>query len=110
MAKQIKFTYEGKEYTLEYTKRTVKQMERNGFVLAEIEEKPNTLIPALFAGAFMANHKHIKPEIPEAIFDCITNKDKLVTTLIEMYVEPMNALMEEPEEGAEGKVDWTTIG
>ena len=27
MAKQIVFTYEDKEYTLEFTRRTVKQME-----------------------------------------------------------------------------------
>ena len=32
MAKQIVFTYEDKEYTLEFTRRTVKQMEDEGFV------------------------------------------------------------------------------
>ena len=50
MAKQIVFTYEDKEYTLEFTRRTVKQMEDEGFVAQDIDRKPMTLLPALFAG------------------------------------------------------------
>ena len=30
MAKQLNFEYKGKEYTLEFTRETVKQMEREG--------------------------------------------------------------------------------
>ncbi len=48
MAKQIVFTYEDKEYTLEFTRRTVKQMEDEGFVAQDIDRKPMTLLPALF--------------------------------------------------------------
>lgn len=40
MAKQIVFTYEDKEYTLEFTRRTVKQMEDEGFVAQDIDRKP----------------------------------------------------------------------
>ena len=32
MAKQITFNFEGNDYVLEYTRRTVKQMEAEGFV------------------------------------------------------------------------------
>ena len=32
MAKQIIFSYEGKDYTLEYTRRTIQQMERKGLL------------------------------------------------------------------------------
>ena len=49
MAKQIIFTYEGKDYTLEYTRRTIKQMEDEGFVARNIDDRPMTLLPALFA-------------------------------------------------------------
>ena len=31
MAKQIKFSYKDKEYTLEFTRKTVSQMEDEGF-------------------------------------------------------------------------------
>lgn len=40
MAKQLKFTFEDKEYVLEFTRRTVTEMEKKGFVAAEVENKP----------------------------------------------------------------------
>ena len=38
MAKQLNFTYNGKDYTLEYTRRTVTEMEKKGFIAAEVEQ------------------------------------------------------------------------
>ena len=32
MAKQLIFTYDGKDYTLEFTRRTVAEMEKKGFI------------------------------------------------------------------------------
>ena len=58
MAKQLTFTYNGKDYVLEYTRNTVRQMENNGFVTNDIDIKPMTVLPALFAGAFLAHHRH----------------------------------------------------
>ena len=37
MAKQLKFTFKDKEYVLEFTRRTVTEMEKKGFVAAEVE-------------------------------------------------------------------------
>ena len=68
MAKQIIFTYEGKDYTLEYTRRTVQQMEAEGFVGEDVEKRPMTLLPALFAGAFKAHHRFVKQEVIDKIF------------------------------------------
>ena len=109
MAKQIKLTYEGKEYTLEFNRKTVKTMERNGFRLEDVSNKPNLLVPQLFAGAFQAHHRSIKPDIPEAIFEHITDKEGLMEALVDMYVEPAKALFDEPEEGAEGNISWTKV-
>ena len=36
MAKKLDFTYNGKEYTLEYTRKSIETMERQGFVASEI--------------------------------------------------------------------------
>lgn len=105
MAKQIIFTYEGKEYTLEYTRRTIKQMEDEGFVARNIDDKPMTLLPALFAGAFKAHHRLVKPDVIEEIYAHMPNKDKLIEKLAEMYNEPIVSLMEEPEDSAKN-VDW----
>jgi hypothetical protein len=57
MAKTLNFEYKGKEYTLEYTRETIKQMEREGFVAEDVANKPMLTLPKLFAGAFKAHHK-----------------------------------------------------
>ena len=100
MAKQLTFTYNDKEITLEYTRETIKQMEREGFVAAEITTKPMTTLPRLFAGAFKAHHKFgIKPKEIEEIFNRFTNKEALIEKLAEMYNEPMETLLDDVDEG-----------
>lgn len=106
MAKQLKFTYNDKEYILEFTRRTVTEMEKKGFIAAEVENKPMSTLPALFAGAFLAHHRFEKKEVIDAIFEKLTNKEELIGKLAEMYNEPIMALVEEPEEN-EGNVSWT---
>lgn len=106
MSKQLRFTYQDKEYCLEYTRKSVEQMEKRGFVASDITTKPMSTLPALFAGAFLANHRYIKPELVDEIFSKMKNKDNLIEKLAEMYNEPIMALVDEPEE-AEGNVDWT---
>ena len=96
MAKQIVFTYEDKEYTLEFTRRTVKQMEDEGFVAQDIDRKPMTLLPALFAGAFKAHHRFVKQDVI----------DKIYSGMAEMYNDPIVTLMEEPDEKAVKNVSW----
>lgn len=106
MSKQLHFNVEGKEYTLEFTRRTVAEMEKKGFIASDITDKPMTTLPALFAGAFLANHRFVKPEVIENIYNKLTKKQELIGKLAEMYNEPILALVEEPAED-KGNVDWT---
>ena len=106
MSKQLVFNYEDKEYTLEFTRRTVAEMERKGFIASEITDKPMSTLPALFAGAFLAHHRFVKSDVINAIFDKLTKKEELIGKLAEMYNEPIMALVEEPEED-KGNVNWT---
>lgn len=106
MAKQLTFTYDGKEYTLEFTRRTVAEMEKKGFVATDITEKPMTTLPALFAGAFLAHHRFVKEDVINTIYSKLTKKEELIGKLAEMYNEPILALVDEPEEN-EGNVNWT---
>ena len=106
MAKQLTFTYDGKDYTLEFTRRTVAEMEKKGFIASDITEKPMTTLPALFAGAFLAHHRFVKEDIINEIYSKLTMKEDLIGKLAEMYNEPILALVEEPEK-AEGNLDWT---
>ena len=108
MAKQLVITdpKSGEKYTLEYTRATVSMMEKQGFVADELTSKLATMIPALFAGAFLAHHRKVKRETVERIYELMPNKDKLLEALITMYQEPINALLEDPE-GDEGNMNWT---
>lgn len=104
--KQLKFTFEGKDYTLEFTRKTVEQMERNGFVTKDVTEKPMSTLPALFAGAFLANHRYEKKERVDKIFENMGNKSELIAKLVEMYNETITTLLDEPADGK--NVEWTT--
>ena len=70
MSKLINFTYEGKDYTLEYTRRSIEKMEQRGFKLSEVTDKPVSTLPLLFAGAFLAHHPSEKMEVSRDRF-CI---------------------------------------
>jgi len=107
MAKTIKLVYNDKEYTLEFTRRTVAQMEDEGFRVRTIDETPMTAIPQLFAGAFKAHHRFEKKQVIDDIYAGIPNKEDLLGKLAEMYNEPILTLMEEPEEGDAKNVEWT---
>lgn len=106
MAKQLNFEFEGKEYTLEFNRRTVAEMEKKGFIASEITDKPMSTLPALFAGAFLAHHRFVKAEVIENIFSKLTKKEDLIGKLAEMYNEPIMALVEEPAE-SKGNLNWT---
>lgn len=106
MAKQLTFEYKGKTYTLEYTRESVKQMEREGFVASNIVSKPMTTLPQLFAGAFKANHKYdVKQKQIEEMFGLFKNKNALVEKLAEMYADPMETLMDD-EVDAGNAIEW----
>lgn len=106
MSKQLEFEHDGKKYTLEFTRRTVSEMEKKGFIASEITDKPMTTLPALFAGAFLANHRFVKQETIEEIFSKLIKKEDLIGKLAEMYNEPIMALVEDPEEN-KGNISWT---
>lgn len=109
MAKKIKFTYDGKNYTLEFNRASVKQMEAQGFRIDEIEAKPLTSIQMLFSGAFIMHHKNVSgnKNLCSEIYDSLKNRDELITLLAEMYQEPLLSLLDEPEE-TEGNTSWGT--
>lgn len=105
MAKTITLEYEGTKYTLEFTRKTVEIMEKNGFNVRDIRTSPVTTLPTLFAGAFLANHRWLKDETIEKLFKLIPNKDDFLEKLAEMYNEPLEAMLADPEE-TEGNVTW----
>ena len=109
MAKQLTITdpTSGVTYTLEYTRKTVEIMERPGFVADDVVKKPMTLLPTLFAGAFLAHHRFVKRDVIDNLYARLTHKDELISHLVEMYNDPLVTLLEDPEqEDGEGNLSW----
>ena len=108
MAKTLNFTYEGRDYTLEFTRETVLQMERSGFISDEVLQKPMLMLPQLFAYAFQAHHKYLNSNAIKEIFEHMPNRKELLARLAEMYREPYETLMNDPlPEDDKGNVNWT---
>ena len=105
MNKTIRFSYKDKDYTLEFTRDTVRQMERQGFVPGDIDTKPMTVIPDLFAGAFLKNHPTVKRSRIDEIYEALGGKQRLIRALIEMYNDTLETLI--GDEDDEGNAEWT---
>ncbi len=101
--KNITVTYEGKEYTLEFTPKTVRSMERLGFDKSSLDKQPVTAIGQLFHGAFLVNHPNAKHETTAAIYNAMPNRDALIAKVGDMYVDTLNAFL--GKENSDAK--WT---
>ena len=104
---KITMTYGKTEYTLEYSRQSVKTMEAQGFVLEELTQKPMTMIPMLFSGAFIKHHRGMKRSLIDEIFDEIADKTALMEALMEMYAETLSTLTE--NNTGEGNATWAVV-
>lgn len=101
MSTKITVTYQAKEYVLEFSRNTAKQIEDQGFVVDQIGDKPATMIPLLVYGAFMKNNRGIKRALVDEIYANLVNKvgdegrDGFIGVLAEMYAETVSTLMDD---------------
>lgn len=107
MEKELTFSFEGSKYTLAFNRKTVQQLTRQGFKPDMVTEQPAIGIPMLFKGAFLVHHRMIRDDLTDKIWDSLKNKSELIGKLLEMYIEPINVLISDPEDGEDEKnVDW----
>lgn len=109
MNKQIHIEFDGRKYILEFTRKTVAQMERSGFRVDELMAKPMISLPQLFAGAFLSKHPTVDRGTINKIYAKLPNKEALIEALSTMYNEPINALLDEPAEGDVGNASWELV-
>ena len=88
---------EEKEYKLAYTRNVVKVMDRK-FDLMSCVKTPLDGIPELFAGAFRAFCPTVDRKEIDEIWEDLPDKENLVKLLMEMYKEPIEAVLGEPKE------------
>lgn len=82
------------EYTLEFSRETVKFAEQRGFDLEDIGKYPMTKVPELFYYAFRMHHKNVSREKTDKILfeDLGGMPDGMVERLGKLYVAPFEAL------------------
>lgn len=91
----------GKEYTLEFSRKSVVKTEQAGFDVNSIESKSMTMIPLLFWGSFLMHHPYMTKEQTDAIlFDGLGGlNDEEMGYLGKLYAEPFQTLIASEGEG-----------
>lgn len=93
---------EGREYTLEYSRRTVAKAERAGLDVNQLESKSMTMIPLLFWGAFLMHHPQMTVDQTDKIlFDGLggLSPDEMAY-LGKLYAAPFQTLIASEDESA----------
>ena len=93
----------GREYTLEFSRKTVKRTESAGLDIQSVSSKSMTMIPLLFWGAFLMHHPYMTQEQSDKIlFDGLNGlNEKELAYLSELYAEPFNTLISGEDEVGE---------
>lgn len=92
---------EGREYTLEFNRKSVKKAEQSGLDINALGSKSMTMVSLLFWGAFLMHHPHMTQEQTDKIlFDGLRglNSEEL-EYLGKLYAEPFQTLVASEEEG-----------
>ena len=91
---------EGREYTLEYSRKSVVKAENAGLDVNQLESKSMTMIPLLFWGAFQMHHPNMKQETTDKIlFEGLHGlNDQELEYLANLYAEPFKALISDAGE------------
>lgn len=107
MGKNITFKFDGKEYVLEYNRKSIEMMEKRGFIAEDAIKTPLTSLPVLFNGAFQMHHKGITLETTNKMLDNLKDTTGLISKLTEMYNEPILALIDDTDEkNIEWEANW----
>lgn len=106
---QIKFTVDGVDYTLEYTPRSVRKMEENGFDFSNMESHIVNVPYDLFRGAFISRHNYVPIEKRDELYEILKNTNikgqSLLECLSEMLKDELEYIVSKPK----GNVEWTMV-
>ena len=106
----LKITFNGTDYVLQFSRKTVKEMESRGYHNTgdALLNAPVSSFEALFSGAFLMHQPRMKEEDKRAIWKGLSNKDDLVEALVKLYQEPLESFMDDPDENVK-KATWVMV-
>lgn len=94
----------GREYTLEFNRKSVVKAEQAGLDVNKFESSSMTMIPTMFWAAFQMHHPHMtKEQTDKILFDGLGGlSEKEMEHLAKLYAEPFQTLIarDDSEEGA----------
>lgn len=108
MNKQIKLTYDGVDYILEFDRMSIKMLESAGFDYSEFLKKPMTNVDLAFTAAFIKNHPKTQQSVIDNIYANMKDRTGLIATLSNMISDCYDSLLLDPEE-TEGNVTWEIV-
>lgn len=105
---QIKFTYEGTEYIMEFDRDTVAQVEKAFDIsISDVRDGKVSAFYGLFYGSFWKHHPNIKQQTVENFMKLMPDKQAMFRNLAMMYGNCVNTLLDEPEEG--NAISWEAM-
>lgn len=105
----INFTYDGKEYTLGFNRRTAEALSDSGFTLDKYADDVVGYRGRLFEGSFAMNHRTTNHATVTEIWKHLPHKTDIMEALVNMYVETVNTIWAEPDEDDAKKVEWEVV-
>lgn len=94
---------DGREYTLEFSRKTVTFAEQRGFSIGDIGTRPMTAIPELFWYAFRMHHPNVsKQEADDILFNQLRGlSEEALERLGALYDAPFSTLVDTEDAGEE---------
>lgn len=92
---------EGREYTLEFNRKSVAKAERAGLDINQLDSKSMTMITLLFWAAFQMHHPYMtQDKTDEILFDKLGGlTEDEVAHLGKLYADTLSTLIASKEEG-----------
>ncbi len=109
MRKEIKpitlRTEDGKEYTLEFNRESIRFAESRGFNINDMWAFPMTKIPEIFFYAFRMHHRNLSREKTDKILEDMGGlSGDILERLGELYNVPFETLLPDDDEPKNSKV------
>ena len=105
---KLKMTYNGADYYMEFDRATAEATEKElGVSVSDLTAMRITVFPSLFHGSLLKHHPNMKQKTVDMLFEKLAGKRELYAKLVEMYVETIQTLLDEPAEGE--AVSWAEV-
>lgn len=94
------------EYTLEFSRESVKFAENRGFTLGDVDRFPMNKLPEFFFYAFRMHHKNISREKTDKILfeDLGGMPEGMIERLGQLYAAPFTSLTQDEETSKNSKM------